>query len=136
MRGRAQDFVTRRSHHDGRLLEEYVNYVNYEDTNVQAAMLVANSLTSIGSGNEFILNNGSWVKKAENWTKFNIISSFAMVRSRIISHIQKQLFAPNEALEALQNFLTSDKEEEQAGGLFGFSLCAMSAVSVSRVSHA
>jgi singapore isolate B (sub-type 7) whole genome shotgun sequence assembly, scaffold_1 len=61
------------------LLEEYVNYVNYEDTNVQAAMLVANSLTSIGSGNEFILNNGNWVKKAENWTKYHIIASFAMV---------------------------------------------------------
>ena len=56
-----------------------MNYVNYEDTNVQAAMLVANSLTSIGSGNEFILNNGNWVKKAENWTKYHIIASFAMV---------------------------------------------------------
>ena len=79
MRDRVQDFITRRSHHDGRLLEEYVSYLNYEDTNVQAAMLVANSLTSIGSGNEFILNNGNWVKKAENWTKFHIIASFAMV---------------------------------------------------------
>lgn len=71
--------MNRRSHHDNRLLEEYVAYVNYEDTNVQAAMLVANSLTSIGSGNEFILNNSRWLKRAENWTKYNIISSFAMV---------------------------------------------------------
>lgn len=76
---RANDFVSRRSHHDLRLLNEYVKYLSFEDTNVQAGMLVANSLTSLGSGNEFILNNGNWVAKSEQWTKFNIISSFAIV---------------------------------------------------------
>ena len=78
---RYQAFVTRRSHHDTRLLDEYVRYVTYEDTNVQLAMLVTNALTSIGSGNEFVMNNGNWVKKAENWTKYGIIASFALVRT-------------------------------------------------------
>ena len=76
-----QNFLTRRSHHDNRLLDEYVRFVTYEDTNVQEAMLVANALTSIGSGNEFVMNNGNWVKKAESWTKFGIIASFALVRT-------------------------------------------------------
>ena len=53
----------------------------HEDTNVQEARLVANALTSIGSGNEFVMNNGNWVKKAESWTKFGIIASFALVRT-------------------------------------------------------
>ena len=74
-----QAFVSRRSHHDNRLLDEYVRYVTYEDTNVQLAMLMTNALTSIGSGNEFVMNNGNWIKKAENWTKFGVIASFALV---------------------------------------------------------
>lgn len=78
--------MTRRSHHDSRLPDAYVGYVNYEDTNVQAAMLTANGLMSIGSGNEFILNHGGWVKKAESWTKFNVISSFAMVAAMTAHH--------------------------------------------------
>jgi hypothetical protein len=53
--------------------------ISYEDTNVQAAMLFTNALTSIGSNNEFLINNGNWVKKAENWTKFSIISTFGLV---------------------------------------------------------
>ena len=130
MRRRAQKFVTRRSHHDSRLLDTYVGYVNYEDTNVQSAMLTANGLMSIGSGNEFILNHGGWVKKAESWTKFSVISSFAMVVAVSRCHSQKLVFAPEKALEAMQNFLSSEKEEEQAGGLFGYAICAMSSVGV------
>ena len=38
------------------------------------------------------------------------------------------MFAPEKALEAMQNFLSSEKEEEQAGGLFGYAICAMSSV--------
>ena len=56
-----------------------MRYVTYEDTNVQLAMLMTNALTSIGSGNEFVMNNGNWIKKAENWTKFGVIASFALV---------------------------------------------------------
>ena len=78
--------MSRRSPHDSRLPDVYVGYVNYEDTNVQAATLTANGLMSIGSGNEFILNHGGWVKKAESWTKFNVISSFAMVVSMTALH--------------------------------------------------
>ena len=38
------------------------------------------------------------------------------------------MFAPEKALEAMQNFLSSEKEEEQAGGLFGYAICTMSSV--------
>ena len=38
------------------------------------------------------------------------------------------MFAPEKALEAMQNFLSSEKEEEQAGGLVGYAICAMSSV--------
>ena len=76
---RVNDFVSSHSHHDLRLMNKYVQYLSYEDTSVQAGMMVAESLASIGSGNAFILNNKTWITKAENWTKFNIISSFALV---------------------------------------------------------
>lgn len=46
---------------------------------MQGAMLVTNSLTSMGSSNEFVINHSTWIKKAENWTKYGIISSFALV---------------------------------------------------------
>ncbi|KAM7453929.1 hypothetical protein BLSTO_05319 [Blastocystis sp. subtype 1] len=111
-----QTFLTRRSHHDNRLLDEYVRFVTYEDTNVQEAMLVANALTSIGSGNEFVMNNGNWVKKAESWTKFGIIASFAL------SHV----YRPEKAEEVMQNYIGSDKEEEKSGGLYGYAILHMS----------
>ena len=76
---RVNEFVSSHSHHDLRLMNKYVQYLSYEDTSVQAGMMVAESLASIGSGNAFILNNKNWITKAENWTKFNIISSFALV---------------------------------------------------------
>ena len=79
MMSRVNEFVSSHSHYDLRLMNKYVQYLTYEDTNVQAGMMVAESLASIGSSNAFILNNKNWIKKAENWTKFNIISSFALV---------------------------------------------------------
>ena len=76
---RVNEFVSSHSHHDLRLMNQYVKYLSYEDSNVQAGMMVAESIASIGSSNAFILNNKNWIKKSEYWTKFNIISSFAIV---------------------------------------------------------
>lgn len=56
-----------------------MHQISWEDTSVQGAMLVTNSLTSMGNSNEFVINHSTWIKKAENWTKYGIISSFALV---------------------------------------------------------
>ena len=89
--------------------------VNYEDTNVQQAMMVAHGIANIGGTNEFVMNHINWLKKAENWTKFGIISSFAL----------PHIFDPEKATEHLKNYLTSEKEEELGGGLFGYSIVMM-----------
>lgn len=72
-------FIQRRTHHDNLLLEEYMKQISWEDTSVQEAMLVTNAITSMGGSNEFLMNHGSWIKKAENWTKYGIVASFALV---------------------------------------------------------
>ena len=76
---RYSSFITRRTHHDNRLLEDSMHNLSWEDTSVQAAMLITNALTSLGGSNEFVINHSSWIKHAENWTKYSIISSFALV---------------------------------------------------------
>ena len=105
-----------------------MRFVTYEDTNVQQAMLVANALTSIGSGNEFVMNNGNWVKKAENWTKYGIIASFALVRTDGGRDVQSHVYRPEKAEEVMQNYIGSDKEEEKSGGLYGYAILHMSDV--------
>ena len=122
----AIDFVRRRSHHDSRLFEDYVQTVSWEDTNVQQAMLVCNALASIGSSNEFVFHNGNWVKQAKSWTKFGVIASFAL----------GQLFTPEKAHEAFQNYLASSKAEEQAGGLYGYAILHMGEVRPQAAWHA
>lgn len=107
--------VVRLNHHDSRLFEDYVRLVHYADTNVQHAMMVAHGMANIGGTDEFVMNHISWLKEAENWTKFGIISSFAL------SHV----FDPEKAQEHLRNYLTSEKEEELGGGYYGFSILMM-----------
>lgn len=76
---RYHSFLQRRTHHDSRLLEEYMHQISWEDTSVQGAMLVTNAITSMSGSNEFVVNHTSWITKASNWTKYGIISSFALV---------------------------------------------------------
>ena len=108
-------FITRLNHHDSRLFEDYVRLVHYADTNVQQAMMVAHGMANIGGTNEFVMNHFNWLKEAENWTKFGIISSFAL------SHV----FDPEKAQEHLRNYLSSVNEEELGGGYYGYSILMM-----------
>lgn len=115
MRRSVHQLIVRLNHHDSRLFEDYVRLVNYADTNVQQAMMVAHGMANIGGTDEFVMNHISWLKEAENWTKFGIIASFAL------SHV----FDPEKAQEHLKNYLTSEKEEELGGGYYGYSILMM-----------
>lgn len=41
---------------------------------------------------------------------------------------QSQYFSPEISIEAMQNYLQSDKEEEQGGGIYGYCVCHMGEV--------
>lgn len=45
------------------------------------------------------------------------------------------MFAPEKTMEALQNYLASENEEERGGGLYGYCICHMGEVGLDESSH-